>query len=120
MIEEADEVIVTEDDIDEDLIEIDLSSAHQDSVIENVIKDPEVARQNTPELPDVESPKEDKTPKKVPKTKILRKDTSKESESLSESSTTIKEKRKAKSKSGHRKEHRKSCYYCENVSILTI
>lgn len=97
--DEADEVIVTEDDIDEDLIEIDLSlQSGATSVIENVAKDDDFKEEI----------------KIVKETPSLKKSETTETETseISETVTTLKKEKKHKRK---HKKVKKSCYYCENV-----
>ncbi len=112
--DEAEDVIVTEDDVDEELIEIDLSLEQQESVIRV---------QNDKEENSILPIMKDKPTKTT--TRDIAIEVSSSSLTSSSTSTLKKERRRHKhrSKSKGRKERRKgsskSCYYCDNVRIGT-
>ena len=113
IVDDADDVIVTEEDVDEELIEIDVSynSEIQESVIQKVENEIKIQVHSEPMQP----PKIPQQPSSRKMSKEIKSETKEETSETSETVTSTLTKSKFNKKKKSKKKRRKSCYYCDNV-----
>ena len=111
IVDDADDVIVTEEDVDEELIEIDVSynSEIQESVIQKVENEIKIQAHSEPMQP----PKIPHQPSRKMSKEI--KSEAKADTDTSETVTSTLTKSKINKKKKSKKKRKKSCYYCDNV-----
>ena len=114
IVDDADDVIVTEEDVDEELIEIDVSynSEIQESVIQKVENEIKIQVHSEPSMQPQKIPQQ---PSSRKMSKEIKSEAKENTTDTSETVTSTLTKSKINKKKKSKKKRKKSCYYCDNV-----